>query len=543
LVLLLEAASDKMYLGEAFKSRGLGDHKLYAHPFSHLSQWVYLVFNMRLTQAALGIALFDVIARSLAQSSIPSSSPVIFLTPSPSSVVPSIPSSSANSTTLASSPPQSSPTTPGPPQTSQTTSQSVSSFVVPLSTQTLKSSLKLSTVFSPPSSTQAGSTAGGYVVVNPSNTKQSVAFAVATIPPDQQSGLPSATDLAPAALLLLGFALPVLLFGGGILVLPDVSASVAAGLASEGFPALSDYPGKAIAEGSNPTTATPSRSSASETTKEESSSSSTEKEKTSSTFTTKEKTSSSSTTKEEPTSTVTLHEIVTIQLALTAGPVIDSAASTDWITFTGAFPTSSSSESSRETSTTTKAPTTTPAPTQTTQTAHSVCDTHAVAPALPTLLSPSSGQTMNLQTLLYALREPVCNNTACDTFPAGIDPEYVQMISSNNGQECAMVAAIEGGSQALMVRLTAFTTAEEQQRCWDNTEYTITCPKEDNHMAWVNGPNPDEFVQGGFEKVNTELPGSLKLSTSFASSQYIPSATSTSPLPTPTGPVCAGICG
>jgi hypothetical protein len=266
---------------------------------------------MRLTQVLLVIALFDFIATSLAQSSIPSSSLVI---PSNSSSTWGIAlySSSASSTPLARSSPQSSHTAPDPSQTTaQTTSQPVG-FVVPLSTQTLSRSLKLATGFSPSSSASPGSTSNGYVVVNPSNTQQSVAFAVATVPPDQRNGLPSATDLTPAALMLPGFLLPALLFGGFELVIPAVSAATAAEIAAAGWLPPKDYPNRAEAEG--PIT-TLSRSSASETTK---------------------KTSSSSLSSSSPFSVVTLHETITVQL----GPLTADLAAV-WVTIDDTFPTTS----------------------------------------------------------------------------------------------------------------------------------------------------------------------------------------------------------
>src|SRR5579862_7548291 len=188
---------------------------------------------MALPQHLLFITImFSVIARSepqLLSLSIPGSNRTSRATPFPSS----------NQTSISR------------PLTTTTSSSSPLPFLVPSSTLKLSTTLSAVTVLNPTSSS-SGTAAGGYVVVNPSNTQQSVVFAVATVPPDQRSNLPSATDAAPAALLLLGFALPGLLFGGFQMVIPAVDAATAATIAAAGWLSLSLYPTVQEAESSNP---------------------------------------------------------------------------------------------------------------------------------------------------------------------------------------------------------------------------------------------------------------------------------------------------
>ncbi|KAF2489094.1 hypothetical protein BU16DRAFT_567278 [Lophium mytilinum] len=122
-----------------------------------------------------------------------------------------------------------------------TTSSSVH-FIVPTVTSTIPFSFG---VVSPsPKPTSSGGS-GGFVVVNPANPTESVGFTTTKLPAAHRSDYPDATDLAPLALLGLLFLgapldLPVLLFGGGVVVFPFASeavlASAAAWLVLEAYP-------------------------------------------------------------------------------------------------------------------------------------------------------------------------------------------------------------------------------------------------------------------------------------------------------------------
>ncbi|KAH0555639.1 hypothetical protein GP486_006417 [Trichoglossum hirsutum] len=90
-------------------------------------------------------------------------------------------------------------------------------FVVPLAT--------ITSSIAEPSKTPTGAL---YYATNPANPQQTVAFGSTTLPPSERSQHLDATDAAPLALLLAGFAGVALLFGEGLLVFPLVPAGLAA---------------------------------------------------------------------------------------------------------------------------------------------------------------------------------------------------------------------------------------------------------------------------------------------------------------------------
>ncbi|KAI9768497.1 MAG: hypothetical protein M1840_004907 [Geoglossum simile] len=110
---------------------------------------------------------------------------------------------STTSTTSSTSITSSTSTTSSTPTTTTTTTPVPIPFIIPTSTATLPISV---------STTPPASTATPFLVANPANPGESAAFAVGQVPPEQRDRLPDATDAAPAALLLLGFAFPVLMF-------------------------------------------------------------------------------------------------------------------------------------------------------------------------------------------------------------------------------------------------------------------------------------------------------------------------------------------
>ncbi|KAI9767670.1 MAG: hypothetical protein M1840_005541 [Geoglossum simile] len=101
--------------------------------------------------------------------------------------------------------------------TGHLTTSPVSTFVAPLSTLTH-------------SVTESSETPTGalYYATNPANPEETAAFGSTTLPPSERDGLPDATDAAPLALLLAGFAGVSLLFSNGLLVFPLVPAGLAA---------------------------------------------------------------------------------------------------------------------------------------------------------------------------------------------------------------------------------------------------------------------------------------------------------------------------
>ncbi|KAN0070818.1 hypothetical protein V8E54_010983 [Elaphomyces granulatus] len=148
----------------------------------------------------------------------------------------------------------------------------------------------------------------------------------------------------------------------------------------------------------------------------------------------------------------------------------------------------------------------------------------------PTVLSGNNGQSITATDLLYQMRQIVCSQP-CNQGPAGIPSGSVQVISDTNNQECAIVAALAGGFQAIVYRATPFTGTQQQQ-CWDSTEFSINCTTNPNHLGWVNGPAEYQFYQAGFQSLNAKPPGDLSLHTPFAASQAL--ARSTPPMPSAT---------
>ncbi|KAN0070829.1 hypothetical protein V8E54_010994 [Elaphomyces granulatus] len=148
----------------------------------------------------------------------------------------------------------------------------------------------------------------------------------------------------------------------------------------------------------------------------------------------------------------------------------------------------------------------------------------------PTVLSGNNGQSITATDLLYQMRQIVCSQP-CNQGPAGIPSGSVQVISDANNQECAIVAALAGGFQAIVYRATPFTGTQQQQ-CWDSTEFSINCTTNPNHLGWVNGPAEYQFYQAGFRSLNAKPPGDLSLHTPFAASQAL--ARSTPPMPSAT---------
>ncbi|KAN0080822.1 hypothetical protein V8E54_004026 [Elaphomyces granulatus] len=148
----------------------------------------------------------------------------------------------------------------------------------------------------------------------------------------------------------------------------------------------------------------------------------------------------------------------------------------------------------------------------------------------PTVLSGNNGQSITATDLLYQMRQIVCSQP-CNQGPAGIPSGSVQVISDANNQECAIVAALAGGFQAIVYRATPFTGTQQQQ-CWDSTEFSINCTTNPNHLGWVNGPAEYQFYQAGFQSLNAKPPGDLSLHTPFAASQAL--ARYTPPMPSAT---------
>ncbi|PVH97993.1 hypothetical protein DM02DRAFT_730159 [Periconia macrospinosa] len=123
---------------------------------------------------------------------------------------------------------------PAPPSPSK--SQSLPPFVAPTVTSTVPISIRF-----PTPTASSGGGVGGIVVTNPKNPRESVSFGTAKVPTDKRLDLPGdVSDLAPLALLLLGFPFPVLLFSGFTVVFPIAEASV---LTTAGtWLALSQFP-------------------------------------------------------------------------------------------------------------------------------------------------------------------------------------------------------------------------------------------------------------------------------------------------------------
>jgi len=101
-------------------------------------------------------------------------------------------------------------------QSSLTVTSTTHFFVVPTVTSTLPIYLDTSV---PQSSTVD---APIILVTNPSDPSQAVPFKTLQIPKSQRTGLPSVTNTAPAALLLLNFGFPVLLFSFYTIVFPAI---------------------------------------------------------------------------------------------------------------------------------------------------------------------------------------------------------------------------------------------------------------------------------------------------------------------------------
>lgn len=134
------------------------------------------------------------------------------------------------------------------------------------------------------------------------------------------------------------------------------------------------------------------------------------------------------------------------------------------------------------------------------------------------------------------MRQVVCGAT-CDQPPSGWDPSIIQVISGTDNEACALVVPIEGLYQAIVYRGTAFTSnsingGTQQQECWDSTENAINCDSNPNHIGWTNGPASYQFYEAGIQLLNAKLPGTLSLSTQFATTQGLPRATP--PMPSDT---------
>ena len=91
-------------------------------------------------------------------------------------------------------------------------------FIVPMSTSTLQIPFPTPTTTS--TTTTSTTKAFPYIVINPFNPQQSVAFSKTTIPPNQRTDFPDGSDLAPLALLFSGFPSLVLLFASFTAVFP-----------------------------------------------------------------------------------------------------------------------------------------------------------------------------------------------------------------------------------------------------------------------------------------------------------------------------------
>ena len=111
--------------------------------------------------------------------------------------------------------------TPSPPtitpnsQSSLTVSSTTPFFIVPTVTSTLPIYLDTSVL-------QSSTVSPIILVTNPSDPSQTVPFKTLQIPESQRKGLPSVTNTTPAALLLLNFGFPVLLFSFYTIVFPAI---------------------------------------------------------------------------------------------------------------------------------------------------------------------------------------------------------------------------------------------------------------------------------------------------------------------------------
>ena len=134
----------------------------------------------------------------------------------------STPATSPSSSNISVSKSSTTPVTPGT-STMSSSSTSMSSsaiahFIVPMSTSTLQ------IPFLTPTATST-TTASPFIVTNPSNPQQFVVFSKTTLPPNQRLNLQDGSDLAPLALLFLGFPSPVLLFSRFTMVFPLTDAA------------------------------------------------------------------------------------------------------------------------------------------------------------------------------------------------------------------------------------------------------------------------------------------------------------------------------
>ncbi|KAN0070372.1 hypothetical protein V8E54_011241 [Elaphomyces granulatus] len=134
----------------------------------------------------------------------------------------STPATSPSSSNISVSKSSTTPVTPGTSTLSSsstlTSSSAIAHFIVPMSTSTLQ------IPFPTPTATST-TTASPFIVTNPSNLQQFVAFSKTTLPPNQRSNLQDGSDLAPLALLFLGFPSPVLLFSSFTMVFPLTDAA------------------------------------------------------------------------------------------------------------------------------------------------------------------------------------------------------------------------------------------------------------------------------------------------------------------------------
>jgi hypothetical protein len=173
--------------------------------------------------------------------------------------------------------------------------------------------------------------------------------------------------------------------------------------------------------------------------------------------------------------------------------------------------------------------------------------------SFPTQFPPSvalNGENVTIANLLYQMRQVACDAT-CDHPPTEWDSSLVQVIQGSDNQSCALVVPIKGGLigsfQAMVYRGTAFTAdsvngGNQQQECWDSTEYAINCVSNPDHTGWTNGPAPNQFYQAGIQSLNAQLPGTLTLTTKFATTQGLPRATPPMPSATAGNNDGAGTC-
>jgi hypothetical protein len=70
------------------------------------------------------------------------------------------------------------------------------------------------------------------------------------------------------------------------------------------------------------------------------------------------------------------------------------------------------------------------------------------------------------------------------------------------------------------------STGSQQDQCWQSTQAIIeNCYKNGFDEGWANGPNPNQFYQGGFRSVNAQ--DTLASSTFMNSGHPMPTATHT----------------